>query len=368
MVFNGYLMSGEETVAEVRNNQVIPILKDKMPLYLANGGNFEQWLESRAIDRHRPNSRILKKMLRLTDTSDIASVIHSHAATITDNYWVKSNDEDLQYGDIEFKENIFADISLTGSVDSYNKIFTKEQLSSRTPELTNIGSYEKCWKFENGSWYMYKQGSALERFSEVFIAILSKKLGFPTAEYSPSDSFIKTKDFTEGKNNFEPMAALVGDNEDYSFNYDKLNAIDLNLAKEYLDILFMDTLCFNMDRHTYNYGLLRDRETGKILSMAPNFDNNIALISRGYATEAKNSSNLLIELFGELLKNKSISYKIPYIDETMIKEIAIKSLPNEKIDIKYVTDFVMDRSERIESLVQSLEMKPKENLGIQFKY
>lgn len=240
-----------------------------MPLYLANGGDFEQWLESREIDRHRPNSRILKKMLRLTDTSDIAAVIHSHAATITDNYWVKSADEDLQYVDIEFKENIFGDISLTGSVDSYNKIFTKEQLSSKTPELTNIGSYEKCWKFENGSWYMYKQGSALERFSEVFIAILSKKLRFPTAEYVPSDNFIKTKDFTEGKYNFEPMVAIVGDNEEYSYNYDKLIVIDDKLAHEYLDILFMDTLCFNMDRHTYNYGLLRDRLTGNILSMAP---------------------------------------------------------------------------------------------------
>lgn len=46
-------------VAKVKDNQVIPLLKEKMPLYLANGGDFEQWLESRGIDRHRLNSRIL---------------------------------------------------------------------------------------------------------------------------------------------------------------------------------------------------------------------------------------------------------------------------------------------------------------------
>ncbi|WMJ23188.1 hypothetical protein RBG61_00600 [Paludicola sp. MB14-C6] len=50
----------------------------------------------------------------------------------------------------------------------------------------------------------------------------------------------------------------------------------------------------------------------------------------------------------------------------MVQEIALKSLQHEKIDIEYVTDFVMDRYERIESLVQSLVMNPKENFGIQF--
>ena len=62
-----------------------------------------------------------------------------------------------------------------------------------------------------------------------------------------------------------------------------------SLGREYLDILFMDALCFNMDRHTKNYGILRDRDTGKVLRMAPNFDNNIALISRGYGADPRNT-------------------------------------------------------------------------------
>ena len=36
-----------------------------------------------------------------------------------------------------------------------------------------------------------------------------------------------------------------------------------------------------MDRHTENFGLLRDNDGGEIIKPAPNFDNNIALISRG---------------------------------------------------------------------------------------
>ncbi len=357
MNFSGYIMSGDDVVARVNDNNIESIIKGKMPLYLANGGSFLEWLTSRAIDRHRPNSRILKKLLHFTDTSDISTVLYAHAATITDNYWVKYENDNLTYDEVSFKENYFADIALVGSAKSYNRELTQKELSSNTPELTSIGSYEKCWKQENESWYMYKQGNELERFSEVFISKLSKRLGFPCAEYLPDDRFIKTKDFTEGKYNFEPMAALVGENEEYILNYEKLLKINEALAKQYLDIIFMDTLCFNMDRHTYNYGLLRDKETGEIISMAPNFDNNIALISRGYAENAKNSSNLIIELFGQLLKEKNIIYDLPAVSRDEVIKIAESSLPDEKIDRNYVVDFVIDRYERIEQLIQSLDLR-----------
>ena len=66
MEYNGYLLSGNDPVAEIRRGQVVPLDSTRMPLYLAAGGSFEAWLESRAIDRHRPNSRIVKKVLVMT--------------------------------------------------------------------------------------------------------------------------------------------------------------------------------------------------------------------------------------------------------------------------------------------------------------
>jgi hypothetical protein len=177
MNFSGYIMSEDDAVARVNDNNVEPIIKERMPLYLANGGCFSEWLASRAIDRHRPNSRILKKMLRFTDASDISTVLYAHAATIIDNYWVKSENENLTYEEVSFKENYFADIALVGSARSFNRELTQKELSSNTPELTSLGSYEKCW-MENGSWYMYKQGNELERFSEVLFLGLRNSLGF----------------------------------------------------------------------------------------------------------------------------------------------------------------------------------------------
>ena len=42
-----------------------------------------------------------------------------------------------------------------------------------------------------------------------------------------------------------------------------------------------------MDRYTENSGLLRDNDSGEIIKLAPNFDNDIALISRGYPKNVK---------------------------------------------------------------------------------
>ncbi len=124
------------------------------------------------------------------------------------------------------------------------------------------------------------------------------------AEYALSGAYVISKDFTEGQLNFEPMANLVQDNEEYDLNYNVLQTLNPLLLRPYLDILFMDALVFNVDRHTQNYGLLRSRETGEILSMAPNFDNNMALISRGYASDLSNIANPLFGQFQELQQEK----------------------------------------------------------------
>lgn len=100
------------------------------------------WLETRAIDSHRANSRLLKKALRLKEKSDIFSVISVNGITITDTYWVKDIDSPLTYDEVRFNNDYFSKLALTGSYDSFSRAANSKQ--SRTPELTNTGSYEKC--------------------------------------------------------------------------------------------------------------------------------------------------------------------------------------------------------------------------------
>lgn len=348
MMINGWIMSGDTAVASFYGRIVTPILPERCPLCFQKGGDLELWLESRAIDRHRTNSRILKRILRLGDTSDLNTALHVHGATITDNYWVKTEDEaGLTWADVGFRENYFADLALSGRFSSIAKNYTPEELRTATPELTNIGSYEKCWRQQDGHWVMVKSGTPEEHFSEIFTAALGKHLGYDMAEYMLDGAYVISKDFTEGRLNFEPMANLVQDNEEYNFNYDVLQTLDPSLLKPYLDILFMDALVFNVDRHTQNYGLLRSRETGAILSMAPNFDNNMALISRGYASDLSKIANPLIWQFQELLQEKNIQYAVPTLTKKALETIVNEIMPDAEIRRDYVVRFVWQNYERL---------------------
>ena len=65
-------------------------------------------------------------------------------------------------------------------------------------------------------------------------------------------------------------------------SYAAFRKLGTEFSDAYLEIIFLDAVCENVDRHTNNYGVLRDVVSGKILSLAPNYDNNLALVSRGY--------------------------------------------------------------------------------------
>ena len=341
-VLAGFVMSGNTPVAQFSGRVVTPSLPERAPLCFINGGDLEEWLKIRAVDRRRKNGRILKRLLRLGDTSDLNTVLRVHGAKITDNYWIKTGaEQDLKWEDVRFSRDYFADVALLGSIDTFSRHYTQEQLHTPTPELTNTGSFEKCWRLIDGKWVMLKRGTENELFSEIFVSELGKKLGFPMADYRIIDGCAATADFTKGRLNFEPMAYLSAENEAYEHNYRVLKKLQPGLEREYLDILFMDALVYNVDRHTQNFGILRDGETGAILSMAPNFDNNMALISRGYVDNPVQTPNEMANQFLELLASEGISYRFPALEVSVVRDIADGVMPGAKIDREYVVKFVM---------------------------
>ena len=341
-----YILSGDIAVAKWQNNNLEVLNEALLPLYLKNTGNVSKWLETRAIDCHRANSRLLKKALRLTEKDDITTVVSVNAVTITDNYWIKPLDSALTYADVRFDNDYFSNLALTGSYDSFNKVANSKH--TRTPELTNIGSYEKCWKLKNGEWWMYKKANHEEMFSELFIYRLGKELRLNMAEYERGRGYIKTKDFTDNaKVNFESAYSFMGDNEDYIDNLNLLKKLCPNCIGDYVRMLFLDTVCANPDRHTFNYGVLRNTDTGEIIGLAPNFDNNMALISRGYPKNIKRKNDLLIKLFNELMAyDNSLKQYIPSLSADTVNKVI--KLVGMRVKSKEITDIIMNGYDLIE--------------------
>lgn len=338
---NGYLMHKDNIVSRIEDDIV---LDDNLmlPLQLHKGASVEGWLTDRAIDSHRTNSRLLKKVIRITDSSDISTVLKAHAATVTDNYWIKLDNEKVSYKDILFNDDSLSDVALYGDFNSVAKAEDYNSNNSKSPELTNTGSFEKCWKLHNNGWVMYKRGNELELFSEIFIYKLGKHFGFNMASYEKYKDCVITENFTKNKlYDFEPANAIVGSEENYNYNYNKLSEFGKQIADDYVKIIFMDTLCYNMDRHTKNYGVLRDASNGTVISLAPNFDNNIALVARGYTSTDISKNDFLMNLWCDFIKETKYSFELPELNRDSLVRIADSI--NCDVDKSYVVDFVMNR-------------------------
>ena len=205
-----------------------------------------------------------------------------------------------------------------------------------------------------------------EKFSELFIEKLGEHFGYEMAKYfSYGNGLIRSIDFTSKKGahskfNFEPIHSIVGDNVDYDFVVNELLKFNNgeDLVKEYLKIIFMDALVVNPDRHEFNFGLLRNVDNGEVVSLAPNFDNNIALISRGYMKMLK-PNNPLISYFVEVVKDNPSLFNLPRLDRDVLVNIcdSVKLENNsssENLNYDYVIEFVMNNYKLISEGVKSL--------------
>ncbi len=203
----GDVMCGDIVVAKYKDGVEKYIDEDKCPLLIKRTHNLKEWLEGRSIDGHRTHSRILRKVLRMSETDELRTVIRVHACTISDNFWFRPLKSKLHYDDISFKNDLFAETALNGYIDERFAPFS-------TPELTNTGSFEKCWKLIDNHWWMIKKGTKEEIFSEWFASRLAKELGIPTVEYEIRSGYIYSKNLSE-KYNLEPISSLVGDDDSH---------------------------------------------------------------------------------------------------------------------------------------------------------
>lgn len=336
----GSLMMGDIVTAKFEKGILTYINEQLCPLMIKRTKNLEMFLSSRAIDRGRTNSRLLKKALNISSAEDTTVALYSYGATITDNYWFKPRGSRLKYHDIAFEYDYYHDLALTGEILIYP---SKPKYS---PQLTLIGSYEKCWRRIDDSWWLYKSGTENELFSELFCSLLATKLRIPTAKYELDGEYIRTKNFAENIN-FEPILSIAGDDDNYENVFNAILSIDKKIAKQFLLLAWFDTLTNNVDRHNENCGLLRDRKDGNILSLAPNFDNNLALISRSSVLNLNPKTDGIIKYFEKFLKQNSIAkqmyqnIKYPKLTENMIRQCFDK-IPIKK-DESMITKYLMNR-------------------------
>ena len=273
--------------------QVVDIF-EKPPFWISD---LQEWLSARGVAKHRNDVRaILKKYDAL---SIRGFVLLTRCVSLVDTLWVKRENENVKWSDISPYTNSF--------VDTLGSVIASDMIEPTCPSLSTDGEFPKCWKKRGSQQFLIKEGrTGYEPFAEVF----ASSLRLPNANvvrYSIEKGRVLYNSvcecFTSESVSFVPYA-LFGkwvDLQSVSDYYESIGCLNA-----FNDMLLLDAVSVNTDRHAGNFGILVDADTYEVLSMAPVFDMNYSygcasLYSMKLPTEEYIASNES-RRFGDFIK------------------------------------------------------------------
>lgn len=261
--------------------------KALLPLDMTiDGDSVSRWLRHRTIPKNRAyvHSFLSKCGLNLNRPMNILSV--SKGLSLNDCYWVVEEGFEGSFSQYNLYANRFSRVLGLIAFTGYGSS-VRTSLAS-CPEFTTNGMLPKCWRRENGIIRLYKGGTSgasntgNEPYSEFYAAQIADALGINAISYGLSKwqgELCSTCElFTSKDYSFMPIGRLVSKGgmkavRDYykSLGEEFIAALD--------DMLVLDAIICNVDRHFGNFGFLVDNRTNKIAAPAPLFDHGNSLFN-----------------------------------------------------------------------------------------
>ena len=294
------LMNGNTQLASFscHENSIGEIKVGNLPNFIVD---FEKWIRNRTTIIGRKNYQNLLDAYGIYDRESFMLI--SRCISLNDTLWVNCVEKSITWNKINPYTN------------PLNKIATELALGAEiigvvvatpSPELGTNGSFAKCWKHIDGKTKLVKKGTIKasinqdicdnEPFSEYYTYKIAKMLNISSIAEVTIGNCGKTKCLSNGNEieipdiasystcftseavGFIPISDIPyidDENMDEVLSFTRKFGYESELI--FREMLFLDALTFNVDRHNGNYGFLFDNKTFKILKTAPIFDNNLSL-------------------------------------------------------------------------------------------
>ena len=271
-----YIMRKNIKVAEIDESNFVVSFTDKAPL-LIMANKFETWEVGRETDVTRTNLRVIRRLLGLGARDTKQALIKINYASLFDTFWVKNSGSQLAWEDVRFGNNPLFYHALRGDDITANTPF-------KSPEHSNIGSYEKGWRFQqNRKWQLYKQGSIEEIWSEIFSTMLLRLyLGDMVVKYWKESEYVVCENFIDQEKDecLEHYHSIGENNTNEQYIIQQFKALELDyLLPNLHSMWYADALVQNPDRHEFNFGIIRSDKKPRF---APLYDFNLAMFAFRY--------------------------------------------------------------------------------------
>ncbi len=282
-----HLMNKDKVVAVYDETQGVNDYRyeevERLDPYLPYGfTTINDWIDGRKIAKHRVSIERLMRQLGLNTRRDLIGT--ARCLSLTDTFWMKRADEDVTWDSISLYRNPFDDVIARIAFDGTGMY--GRQNSPTSPEYATSGSFAKCWVREDRQVSLLKRGSTdwanagFEPYSE---KLASDLLDAAKVDHVPYDVVrfhgklaSKCPLFTTEDVGFVSAHRFFA----HRFDIDDMLGFSAEHGAEdaFREMVVMDAVMANVDRHAGNYGFLVDNETGEVLRMAPLFDHNMACL------------------------------------------------------------------------------------------
>ncbi len=241
-----------------------------------------EWIDDRQIAKHRTSIRKLMQELGMNNRRGFINMVR--CVSLTDTFWMKRADSELAWQDVSLYSNNFDDVVARIAFDGVGMY--GRQFSSTSPEFGTSGSFDKCWLREDDGPHLIKRGSSgyanagFEPYSEKLCSDILEAAYVGHVPYTLRNFHSKLASdcplFTSEEYGFVPAVRMFHRGFDID---DVLDYLTQHGGDEpFREMVVMDAVCVNVDRHAGNYGFLVHNDTGEVLGMAPLFDQNMALL------------------------------------------------------------------------------------------
>lgn len=261
-----------------KNTSLLPL-----DLELNEDGLFK-WLKHRTIPSNRAYVRTLLSKCGLNLNRPLNIIKVSKGLSLNDCYWIVEEGFEGKFEDFNLYDNhlsrVLAGIAFTGYGSSI-----RSSLAS-SPEFTTNGMLPKCWRRIKGKIYLYKGGTTgasntgMEPYSEFYAHQVAQAMEIDSVPYNickwKGELCSYCEIFTSKDYSFVPVGKIVK-----TGGMTAVREFYENLGKEYVkaldDMIVLDALICNTDRHYGNFGFLVNNKTNKIVAPAPLFDHGNSL-------------------------------------------------------------------------------------------
>ena len=271
-----------------------------LPLDLeVSGSGVAKWLKRRTIPKNRAyvHNLLSKSGLSINRPMNIIRV--TKGLSLNDCYWIVEDGFEGSFEHYNLYENRFSNVLALIAFTGYGSSVRTSLDSS--PEFTTNGMLPKCWRRESGVIRLYKGGTSgfsntgNEPYSEFYAAQIAELLGVNAIRYNLAKwkgQLCSTCELFTGKDrSFLPVGRIVnkGGMPAVREYYEKLGP---EYVEALNDMLVLDALICNTDRHYGNFGFLIDSHTNQIAAPAPLFDHGNSLFNFAGKDDLENEATL----------------------------------------------------------------------------